>query len=251
MNKLFFLFLSVLFISCSSSDSKEDTLSKNSYAISVDEHVKLNGDKELKIDNQFVASFKDGELIGKHIGETTGVYNGIQSINISVKGTIKYVEYPVTEWGISANDVKNKHYGGSLDDSSSEKSILYSITSGSRRKYEYLYSFDNGKLTACAFLAPYTDAEILASWLLEKYMMFPTNDDTIFSGGYDALTMDEATTIIAMTSHKMNTNNYVSAYAYMTVFTGKNYVSRSISMEEKQIIIEQCKKHFEDLGLIE
>lgn len=252
--KKYFLwaFLPLFMMACSSSsDEMDNSLPSSVYNVDCGKTISLEKDGSLAIDNSFIASYSNGKIAGKHVGMTEAVFNGAQKIKINVRGTVTYLNYPVTDWGASMNSVKKGHEGGSLEKESGE-SLFYMVKSGSKVKYMYGYSFENGKLRGATLLVPYTDTDMLVSWLMEKYFLILTGDNNIFSGGYDAYTMDESHTVVGVTLQTMNTSQYVARYAYLLAWIpGKKSTTRSVGTYSAEVAVGKMCEDLRELGMIE
>lgn len=225
--------------SCTSND--EDTL-KSYYAVSCGSTIDVDANASFVIDNEFIASYKNGQIKGEHIGTTTAYYNGNKQTTIEVTGTIDYIPYPITDWSATYNDVKKAQSVGTSTDDEGE-TLLYTVKSGSKIKYLYYYSFKNGILSGSAIVIPSYEGEVLVNWLWEKYLLFPTGDDNIFSGGYDAYETSRASTSVGITTLTQNSSTYISSYAYMIVFLPTNKTRAS---DDYEYIREKVSK----LGIV-
>lgn len=245
-------FLPLLMMACSSSiDELDNSLPSSVYNVDCGKTTSLEKDGTLAIDNSFIASYSNGKISGKHVGMTEAVFNGAQKIKINVRGTVNYLNYPVTDWGTSMSSVKKDHKGGSLEKESGE-SLIYIERSGSKGKYMYGYMFENGKLTGATLLVPYTDTDRLVSWLKEKYYLLLTGDNKIFSGGYDAYTMDESHTVVGVTLQSMNTSQYVASHAYLLAWIpAKKSDTRSVGTYSAEDVAERMCDNLRVLGMIE
>ncbi len=214
---LLLAFLPLFLIACSSSDDDDNGLRKSNYTLNYGQSVDIGADGNLVIDNDFVASYENGKIFGDHIGETDAIYEGSQKITITVNGTSTYLNYPVTDWGASKSTVKSNHKGGSLLSEDSED-IMYTISSGSKVRYIYFYSFENGKLSSSGLAVPSTEASELVDWLSQKYSISMTGDDEIFTAGMDAYSSSKATTFVGIGARNMGGNTYITTYAYLLAF---------------------------------
>ncbi len=247
---LLLAFLPLFMVACSSSDDNDNSLGKSHFTLNYKETEDIGGEGSLMIDNDFVASYENGKITGDHIGETDAIYDGSQKIKITVNGTSTYLNYPVTDWGISMSDVKNMHRGGSLKSEDSEI-LMYVINSGSRAKYIYVYSFENGKLESSGLCAPTTEVKNIVEWLSQKYTFSMTGDDDIFSAGMDAYSTNKATTIIGIGARSMSTSEFVSSYAYLIVFVPANTSRGTTEDTDTEAEIDKLHQIVKRAGLAE
>ncbi len=250
MKKTLFLAILPLFlVSCSSND-EDNSLSKSNYTVNYGESISIGGDGNLIIDNDFVASYENGKIKGVHIGETDAIYEGSQKISITVNGTSNYLNYPVTEWNASKSSVKSKHHGGTLY-SEDDENITYTINSGGKTKYIFMYSFKNGKLTGCGLVVPTNEVTPFVDWLTQKYYLSMTGDDTIFTAGMDAYNTNKATTLVGIGVRSMSTSQYVSSYAYLIAFIPASSTRGAIDEYSTNAMIDRYYEIVKNLELAE
>lgn len=225
--KKFFLwaFLPLALVACSSGDNEDGSLKQSSYSVNYDESIAFDNPGSLAIENTFIASYADGMITGRHIGKTTAIYDGKQRLTISVNETIHYLDWPVTEWGTSQSTVKNLQKSGVIDGKSDDETLFFTVKSGSKTKYLYGYNFKEGKLKASILIVPVNEVNTIVPWLHQKYFVALTGDDTVFSGGYDAYNVDEASTILAVTIGTLDTSKYATKYAYVLMFTSAEEIN--------------------------
>lgn len=225
--KKFFLWAVLPFVlmACSSSDNEDGSLKQSHYSVNYEESIAFDNPGSLAIENTFIASYADGMISGRHIGETEAIYDGKQRLTIIVNETIHYLDWPVTEWGASQSTVKDLQKSGVIESDSDDENIFYAIKSGSKTKYLYGYTFKEGKLSASILFVPVSEVKTIVPWLMQKYYIALTGDDTIFSGGYDANNLDEATTILGVTMGTLDTSRYTTKYAYALLFTSADEIN--------------------------
>lgn len=251
MKKFLYLTLAAIMTASCSNSGNDNRLKQSDYTVNYGESIKIDGEGSVKIENTFIASFSNGEIKGNHVGQTTGVYDGEQQISINVLPKYTYIDYPVCEWGISASELKSKHKAGVLADEDG-KSVTYAINSGTKRKHSYTYVFSNNKLVYCFLIVPFTDAKVIVDWLGQKFNLGLTGDDTVFSGGFDANTTEEATTILGIASSTLNTKLYSYSLGYTLIFMDPLYnTSTTKAYEIDSFNIERLIKEFniENVGI--
>ena len=238
MKKSLLLAILPFFLFACKSDDEPSV--KTNYEINCGETVEVDGDGEIKVENEYIAMSNNHKILGFHVGETSGVYNGKTKVSIKVNSVVNYIDYPITEWGISQSQVQSKHKGGTLVNSTSA-GLLYTIKSGTKQKYEYLYVFENDKLKGASVIVPYTEASRSADWLSERYILIMTGDEKVFSGGFDALKPEDAKTLVAVSLQNMNTSVYITSYSLMIVFAPYSN-TRAGSIENEQELINEFKQ---------
>lgn len=228
-------------------DSSSKPLTNLSYTMKYSEKVAFEGETDLKIENPFIASLKDGYINGNHIGTTTGSYKGKQTISIEVKPMYSYVDYPITDWGCSQATIKSKQPSvWKLQSNSNTTSLTYLQYSGSAVKYITIYTFNNGKLKTSGLLSPVNELTSLSNWLSQKYFMVSTSSSTIAVTGSDAYDPADSNTIVGISSETLSSTSYslYSKYMYMTVFgpyTATKASNSIVDSPEYDSIIESLK----------
>lgn len=246
---LFWALLAVVFCACSKDEEVSDAMVPNSISLKFGETVSLGTRGSFEVDNPFVAAYSNSTIKGVHVGQTIGTFNGSKRVSIEVLPSINYLNYPLTCWGETMQTVASKHRGGEKMPSTSSDGLVYNVYSGSKSRYTYIYLFDTkGALYGAALYVPTTEVEALVEWISQKYYMFKTDDAQFFSGGIDAYTHRDATTIVGVTAERMSTTKYVSQYAYMLVFSSvETRLSQSTNGEringcENPYTIEDIRK---------
>lgn len=223
------------FTSCSSNSNGIEQLSSSYYSVKCGSSIELESKGSLDIDDEFYATYSDGKITGKHVGTTYAKYNGAQTIEINVTPSVSYIDHPCVDWGVSKSQVKNAHKSGELA-KETDTSLVYYVYSGAKIKYGYVYAFSNGKLTGCIIAVPSSDATRLVNWLSERYIMFMTGDDTLFTGGYDNANTKKAKTVLGISTTSANTTTWYSRYYYEVLFIDINYSSSTKSVDTQNVL---------------
>ena len=185
-------------IACSKDDDKEkeDPIDTEPIMLFVGEQKSIKGAKTISSANEFVAYERDLNVYGSHIGTTTVQVNGKASVRVDVLSKLSNLcQDPICNWGCDMSYVighqKEGSYMGQKDNS-----IVYK-NAGCRTML--MYYFQNNKLSAVAALISTSYTSRFTDYLLERFVMAPYYEgkDVTFYG-FDALTLDEAKTIVSL-----------------------------------------------------
>ncbi len=187
----------------------------------------------MTIDNSFVATWDDGAVFGEHVGVTTARLRDGRTFSITVSGTSTFIREMCLDWYCSSSSLRK-----SLSSVSLEELDGHLYYQDSSTKIVYAYKFENDKLATASILVPVKYASDLATYLKERYYVFdnPGSSQIIFSGGIDANTPGEATTVMGISIYK--TVNYM-----VTFIPGKAVTRSSVVPVEAEF-----GRFYESLG---
>ena len=156
-----------VFVACSGSDDDESGIDTSTRTIYVGDSVKIDGAQTLVSADKFVAySNNQGYIKAYHVGQTTVTVNGSTKIPVVVKGVKTGFSDPVMVWGCSKSYVKQHHTDGSLY-KEDEDYVAYKSNGNIQA---FLYSFEDGKLTAATTGVSLSKTVDYAEYLSERYL---------------------------------------------------------------------------------
>ena len=168
----------IVFIACVTSCKKEPSYSLNKEAVT----LTSSGTFQLSIqggaaetfsyvsDNSLVATIDaNGLITGKRVGETTIKVSGNNftgACTVSISPLYNTFIEPITQFGISKNEVKSKETRTLLTEV--ETAMLFK---GNTEEKYAMYVFENGKLTSSLIVLASSYSSVLGSYIAERYVI--------------------------------------------------------------------------------
>lgn len=244
-----FAVLTVILLSSCSDDNK--TLDSSPITMKCGSSIELKNRGDVTVDNIFVADVDESgtTLTANHVGKTRGIMNQTTPFDITVERSINYIEDPCTDWGTTnAPAPKIDGYKSVKIDNGNPNAVLYfMLNSKDKVNYMYGYNYGEGKLYGAILFVPFSEVETIVDWLGEKYFLMLTNNDKIFSTGFDAYDEERATTLLGITSQVFSSSSnagyqLTSRLWYAIVFLDVHHKTKAIDTNSIDIqnILDQC-----------
>ncbi len=189
----------------------------------------------MSIENPFIASYSDGSLNGKHVGVTSAILSDGRTFKVTVHSKITTIKDLYLVWNASKSVVLNNSSFGTFESIASDKDYMYYQDKAT--SILYAYRFESDKLVSASLFVPVKYVSTLASFLTERYYVVSNPDESsdIFSGGFNAYTVEKATTIMGLSVYDSS--------AYMVVFAPSSSTRSSSVPAESEFA-----KFYESLG---
>ena len=168
----------IVFIACVTGCKKEPSYSLNKEAVT----LTSSGTFQLSIeggaaetftyasDNSLVATIDaNGLITGKRVGETTIKVSGNNfsgACTVSISPLYNTFKEPITQFGISKNEVKAKEIRTLLNET--QTGLLFK--GGTEETYA-VYLFENNKYTAGCIMLSSSYSSVLGSYIAERYVI--------------------------------------------------------------------------------
>lgn len=159
------------------------------------------------ISDNFIASYSPGIIRGLHVGKTKGRLPNGKTFNIVVRSWYGIIKEISREWGTSRESLITNSELGTFKKSTSAAGDVWGATS-SDGKIIYMYSFTDGVLSSSSIVVQKGLVDAVANYLKERFTMVDLS--SIFAGGYDAYSVDNAKTIVAVTV--FDANHYMLSF---------------------------------------
>lgn len=217
-------------------DEKEPSIDTSPISLLVEGQKTIQGADTISSSNKFVAYGKGGTVYAWHVGETTLLVNGKNTIPITVRPLYHLYDDPILEWGCTKEYVKSHQKQGTLSTKSNDK-ILYYENAGAASFLAY--SFENGKLKNVVAAVSTNHISQYVDFLTERFLMIPyyEGEETYFVG-MDGLKTEDAKTVVMLQVYNIKylAAIYTSASMLSTRSSSFEYVAREKANEVLDIL---------------
>ena len=188
-------------VSCSSDDD-EESINTSPITVYAGSTYNIEGDVNSAVSsNEFVAIVEKNKVTGNHVGEAYVTVNSKHKIPVTVRPKYLIMDDPITDWGASKATIKQKQTQGTLKQDASDMLIYENCGDA-----EYMgYSFKNGKLAGIVVTIPMSKMTAYTNYLKERFAFIPEQFENYTFFGFDAYTLEESTTVAALSIYDTQT----------------------------------------------
>lgn len=166
--------------SCSSNDDEDGPAYLNRVNVQLyaneTEQLKYSlGDCSWRSGNSRIASVDGNGLVTAHLVGTTKIFANSLSCQVTVVPRYTMYSEPYMVWGASKSEVRVQMSGYKALTSDDDNMLIYE---GKGKTLAYLYQFENGKLTSCAFAVSLYNSLNIVDFLRERYVPVGEDENT-------------------------------------------------------------------------
>lgn len=222
-----------MMVACGGDDSDDgDNIDTTPISLKTDQDKTIQGADTISSLNKFVAYGTKNVVHGWHVGETSLLVNGKNTISITVLPQYNLYDDPICNWGCSMDYIKKNQKQGTINSKSTSEILAYDNAGGATL---LAYEFKNDKLTGIVAMVSTNHTSTLGKYLGERYLMtsYYKGDKEYFIGA-DGLNEETIKTYVMLDLY--NTNTWSVMYMNTEISSTRSDI---ISNESNEDLIQK------------